>query len=121
MKRGHGSVAGRLHVVIRFHGFETHTRSRTLATPTSADQEIFRQAWELYRAEHWEDRAVRLIGLGIGGWESDLSPAMNQGDLFDEMESENDSKQARLYETLDAVSEKFGRKSVRLGIRRRKE
>jgi hypothetical protein len=61
---------------------------------------------------------VRLIGLGISGWESDASQAMDQGDLFDELESETASKQDRLYETLDAVSKKFGRKSVRLGIRR---
>jgi DNA polymerase-4 len=103
---------------IRFRDFETHTRSRTLATPTSADQEIFHQAWALYRSEHWEGRKVRLIGLGISGWESDASQAMDQGDLFDELESETASKQDRLYETLDAVSKKFGRKSVRLGIRR---
>ncbi|MET0108734.1 MAG: DNA polymerase IV [Candidatus Thiodiazotropha sp.] len=108
-------------IKIRFQGFETHTRSRTLTMPTSADREIFQQAWELYRAERWEGRAVRLIGLEIGGWENDTSRLMDQGDLFDGMESETDSKQDRLYETLDSVSEKFGRKSVRLGIRRRKD
>jgi DNA polymerase-4 len=106
---------------IRFRGFETRTRSRTIATPTSADREIFRQAWELYLAERWEGRAVRLIGLGISGWESDISHTRDQGDLFGEMEPETNSKQDRLYETLDAVSEKFGRKAVRLGIRRRKD
>jgi hypothetical protein len=62
-----------------------------------------------------------LIGLGISGWESDISQTVNQGELFEEMEPETDTKQDRLYETLDAVSEKFGRKSVRLGIRRRKD
>jgi DNA polymerase-4 len=103
---------------IRFRGFETHTRSRTLAAPTAADQEIFHQAWELYCSERWEGRDVRLIGLGISGWESDTSQVMGQGDLFDAMEPATDSKQDRLYETLDAVSKKFGRKSVQLGIRR---
>jgi DNA polymerase-4 len=106
---------------IRFRSFETHTRSRTLATPTSADQEIFRQAWDLYRAERCEGRSVRLIGLGISGWERDASQVMDQGDLFEEMEPETDSRQDRLYEILDAVSKKFGRKSVRLGLRRQKK
>jgi DNA polymerase-4 len=106
---------------IRFRGFETHTRSRTLSIPTAADQEIFRQAWELYRAENWAGRPVRLIGLGISGWENHHSSLGGQSDLFDEMPTESDAKQDRLYETLDAVSEKFGRSSVRLGVRRRKE
>lgn len=106
---------------IRFRGFETHTRSRTLPTPTAADQEIFRHAWELYELGGWAGRPVRLIGLGIGGWETGLSPTTAQGDLFHETLPECDPKQERLYETLDAVSDKFGRKSVRLGVRRRKE
>ncbi|MCU7922458.1 MAG: DNA polymerase IV [Candidatus Thiodiazotropha sp. (ex Dulcina madagascariensis)] len=106
---------------IRFRGFETHTRNRTLPTPTAADLEIFQQAWDLYRSRRWAERPVRLIGVGISGWESDTSPAADQGDLFDKMEPEVDAKQDRLYETLDAVSEKFGRMIVRLGVQRRKE
>jgi len=106
---------------IRFHGFETHTRSRTLPTPTAADKEIFRLAWELYQTGHWEGRSVRLIGLGISGWETDSQQTASQGDLFDDMAPETDPKQERLYETLDAVTEKFGRKSVRLGVHRRKQ
>jgi DNA polymerase-4 len=104
---------------IRFRGFETHTRSRTLPTPTSADREIFKQAWKLFQAERWSGRPVRLIGLGITGWDKGASPAAGQGDLFDEMAPEPDPKQDLLYETLDAVTEKFGRKSVRLGVRKK--
>jgi DNA polymerase-4 len=106
---------------IRFRGFETHTRSRTLPTPTSADQEIFRHAWELFQAEQWSGRSVRLIGLGITGWETDADLTAQQGDLFGELTPETDPKQDLLYETLDEVTEKFGRKSVRLGVRQRKE
>ncbi|MEW8195412.1 MAG: DNA polymerase IV [Candidatus Thiodiazotropha sp.] len=106
---------------IRFRGFETHSRSRTLTTPTSADQEIFQLAWELYQSEQWTGRAVRLIGLGVSGWDSDAAMAAKQTDLFDEITTDRDPKQERLYRTMDAVSDKFGRKSVRLGIRRRKE
>jgi DNA polymerase-4 len=106
---------------IRFRGFKTHTRSRTLATPTAADMQIFQQAWELYQAEQWSNKPVRLIGLGISGWEKGVAPAAEQGELFSEPDPEPDQKQDLLYETLDAVSEKFGRKSVRLGVRHRKE
>jgi DNA polymerase-4 len=105
---------------IRFRDFETHTRSRTLSTPTAADREIFRHAWELYQGERWSGRAVRLIGLGLSGWESHASPLTDQGDLFDGMPAESDTRGDRLYRTLDTIGEKFGRESMRLGVRRRK-
>jgi DNA polymerase-4 len=106
---------------IRFPGFETHTRSRTLRTPTAADREIFRQAWELYRSGPWAARPVRLIGLGISGWQEDEDRAAEQGELFEEKASATVAKQDRFYETLDSVNEKFGRRSLRLGIRRLKD
>ncbi|MEW8505888.1 MAG: DNA polymerase IV [Candidatus Thiodiazotropha sp.] len=106
---------------IRFHGFETHSRSRTLASPTAADMEIFNQAWALYQADNWQGRPVRLIGLALGGWDADASLASRQGDLFEAAAPEFDPRQDRIYETLDAISEKFGRQSMRLGVRRRKE
>ncbi|MES9922935.1 MAG: DNA polymerase IV [Candidatus Thiodiazotropha endolucinida] len=108
-------------VKIRFQGFKTHTRSRTLATPTSTDREIFQQAWELYQSEQWAGRPVRLVGLGVSGWDSDAIKAAEQADLFDEITTDQPPKQERLYQTMDAVSDKFGRKSVRFGVRRRKE
>ncbi|MEW8344378.1 MAG: DNA polymerase IV [Candidatus Thiodiazotropha sp.] len=119
--RQEGRTGNTVTLKIRFRGFETHTRSRTLATPTAADLEIFQQAWGLYQAEDWQGRPVRLIGLGIGGWESEASQGARQGDLFDGMRSGPDPKQDRIYETLDAISDKFGRRSLRLGVRRRKE
>ncbi|MBT3094055.1 MAG: DNA polymerase IV [Candidatus Thiodiazotropha sp. (ex Lucina pensylvanica)] len=108
-------------VKIRFQGFETHTRSRTLTTPTSTDKEIFQQAWELYQSEQWAGRPVRLVGLGVSGWASDAAKAAEQADLFDDITADHAPKQERLYQTMDAVSDKFGRKSVRFGVRRRKE
>lgn len=118
--RQEGRKGGVVTLKIRFRGFETHTRSRTLTVPTAADQEIFQQAWELYCAERWEGRAVRLIGLGISGWVRDDSPVMYHGDLFDNLETETDSKQDHLYQAMDAVSDKFGKQSLHLGIRHRK-
>ncbi|MEW8459687.1 MAG: DNA polymerase IV [Candidatus Thiodiazotropha endolucinida] len=108
-------------VKIRFQGFETHTRSRTLTTPTSTDKEIFQQAWELYQSKQWAGRPVRLVGLGVSGWARDAAKAAEQADLFDEITADHAPKQERLYQTMDAVSDKFGRKSVRFGVRRRKE
>jgi DNA polymerase-4 len=99
---------------IRFRGFDTHTRNRRLAIPTSADQEIFKTAWELYRSESWGDQPVRLIGLGISGWDGETDDEM-QTDLFGDADSEPDARQDRLYQTLDEVSGKFGKNAIRLG------
>jgi len=82
--------------------------------------EIFRHAWQLFQAQPWSGRPIRLIGLGISGWETEFTPDTAQGELFSEIAPESEAKQDLLYETLDAVSEKFGRKSVRMGVRRKK-
>ncbi|WP_316366420.1 DNA polymerase IV [Candidatus Thiodiazotropha sp. CDECU1] len=118
--RQEGRKGGVVTLKIRFRGFETHTRSRTLSTPTSVDREIFQQAWALYQAGLWRGRPVRLVGLGISGWDEDSSSVAEQGELFDEITSEPEPKQDHLYRTMDAVSKKFGKQSLHLGIRRRK-
>ncbi|RLW54520.1 MAG: DNA polymerase IV [gamma proteobacterium symbiont of Stewartia floridana] len=103
---------------IRFRGFDTHTRSRSLTSPTSADQEIFNIAWELYRNESWDDQPVRLIGLGISGWDGADDEPERQPDLFGDPAPVSDERQDRLYQTLDEVSGKFGRHAIRLGSKR---
>ncbi|ODB92267.1 DNA polymerase IV [Candidatus Thiodiazotropha endoloripes] len=103
---------------IRFRGFDTHTRSRSLNTPTSADQEIFKTAWELYRSESWDDQPVRLIGLGISGWDGAVDELQRQPDLFGDPALQTGARQDRLYQTLDEVSGKFGKHAIRLGSKR---
>jgi DNA polymerase-4 len=103
---------------IRFSDFQTHTRSTTLLTPTAADLDIFPQAWKLYQAEDWKGRPVRLIGLGISGWRENTMRITHQGDLFDKNDPNAESHKKRLYETLDAVTEKFGKTVIRLGAKK---
>jgi DNA polymerase-4 len=102
---------------IRFRGFETHTRSRTLDHPTASDMEIFHTARELYETGNWGGKAVRLIGVGIAGWSRGDA---NQADLFDGVPEEASAGHERLDEALDAISRKFGRGKVQRGLRRRK-
>jgi DNA polymerase-4 len=102
---------------IRFRPFETRTRSRTLAAPSASDAEIFRAAWGLFRAEAWEGRPVRLIGLGISGWET--SAAGTQQDLFDGDPAGGPAESDPLDATLDAIRDRFGRGTIRRGLKRR--
>ncbi|MES9927784.1 MAG: DNA polymerase IV [Candidatus Thiodiazotropha sp. 6PDIVS] len=117
----HGNRKGSLVTLkIRFRGFDTHTRSRTLTMPTAADQDLFKAAWALYQNEQWHDQPVRLIGLGLSGWDGVNSVDATQGDLFDELQPIADAKQDLLYRTLDEVSGKFGKRSIRQGSQRYK-
>jgi DNA polymerase-4 len=102
---------------IRFRPFETHTRSRTLPLRTASDSEILRAAWSLFELEQWAGKPVRLIGLGLSGWEEEGGL---QGDLFGTEASEPHPKDQLLDETLDAIRRKFGRGYVQRGLNRRK-
>ena len=101
---------------IRFTGFETHTRSRTLTVPNHDALELFHVAWALYQNEDWSRKPVRLIGLGVSGWSTD---AGTQQDLFDKG-AVAAPKEQRLNHALDEISHKFGRGSIQLGLKRRK-
>ena len=82
---------------------------------TASDLEIFRMAWALYSAEAWAEKPVRLIGVGIAGWEkADKSTA----DLFGTVPNETLGTEDHLDQTLDAISNKFGRRMVQRGLRR---
>jgi DNA polymerase-4 len=103
---------------VRFRPFETHTRSRTLKAPTDHDLELFRVAWALFQAEPWAGRPVRLIGIGISGW--DQAQASVQRDLFDADPAEADPAPARVDATLDAIldaiRDRFGRGTIQRGL-----
>jgi len=99
---------------IRFEGFETCTRQYKRATPTSDEREMLKTAWRLFLDGRLPDKPVRLIGIGISGWE-DSQPA--QADLFAPPEAEEDNQQ--LLKTIDAVSEKFGKHLLQLGVPRK--
>ncbi len=101
---------------IRLHPFETHTRSRTLAVPTASDVELFRAAWALFQSGPWSGKAVRLIGVGLSGWEADSGL---QGDLFGAEAPRPHPEQDRLDATLDAIRDKFGRGTIQRGLNRR--
>jgi DNA polymerase-4 len=102
---------------IRFHPFETHTRSPTLPVWTASDGELFRAAWSLFASEHWAGKPVRLIGLGLSGWEAEGGV---QADFFGIDEPEPHPQDQRLDETLDAIRRKFGKGYLQRGLNRRR-
>jgi DNA polymerase-4 len=99
---------------IRFEGFETRTRQYKCTTPTNDEREMLKTAWRLFLDGKLPNKPVRLIGIGISGWEED-QPA--QTDLFDQPEQQEDNK--RLLKTIDAVAEKFGKHLLQVGVSRK--
>ncbi|WXG52187.1 MAG: DNA polymerase IV [Candidatus Sedimenticola sp. (ex Thyasira tokunagai)] len=95
---------------LRLGGFETLTRQCRLAEATDADSVLFTQAWQLYTASGQVGKPVRLIGLGITGWEEG-EPAR---DLFDDPTERQ--RQQQLYAAIDQVKDRFGRDKLALGV-----
>jgi hypothetical protein len=60
---------------------------------------------------------VRLIGIGISGW--DQAQAGVQQDLFDPDTAEAEPAPARVDATLDAIRDRFGRGTIHRGLSRR--
>jgi DNA polymerase-4 len=88
-------------VKIRFSDFKTITRSRTLATPTCFDRQIFEVAGDLLRKNHSPGRLVRLLGVTASallsaGWQESLFDVHERGAL------------EKLYRGIDRLREKYG-------------
>ncbi|HHH39781.1 MAG TPA: DNA polymerase IV [Sedimenticola sp.] len=101
---------------IRFVGFETHSRQHRLDTPTHDERVILREAWGLFLHGDLPRRPVRLIGVGISHWQ-DAGAEPAQGDLFDR--PREPKRDRRLLETLDRVTDRFGKGALQLGCTNR--
>ncbi|MGB5425976.1 MAG: DNA polymerase IV [Gammaproteobacteria bacterium] len=99
---------------IRFAGFETCTRQYTHTTPTCDEREMLKTAWQLFLDGKLPDKPVRLIGIGLSDWEEGQP---TQADLFEQPEQQQDNK--RLLATIDAVTEKFGKQLLQVGVPRK--
>jgi DNA polymerase-4 len=99
---------------IRFAGFETYTRQHKLPASTQDQRTLLKTAWQLFLGGKLPKKPVRLIGVGISGWD-DAGPA--QASLFEPTGQSECSKQ--LLKTIDAVTEKFGTGVLQLGASRR--
>jgi DNA polymerase-4 len=110
------ALAGRVVTLkIRFEGFETHTRQRKLDAPTNDERQIFRIGWQLFERGDLPQKPVRLIGIGVSDWAGEEP---GQGDLFAELEEREQDQQ--LLETIDGVTERFGKGKLQIGMSRKK-
>jgi DNA polymerase IV len=103
-----GLSARTLTLTIRYAGFETHTRSKTLQEPVRLDADIFSVFLDLFREHREPHRKVRLLGVALSG----LTHGAEQLDL---LEAERRERLAKLTKATDGLRDKFGFTSVQFG------
>jgi len=97
-----------LTLTIRYAGFDTYTRSKTLTEPAQLDTDIFAVLLHLFRRHRDPRRKVRLLGVALSGF----SRGAQQLDL---LESDRQEKLEKLTKAADRLRDKFGFTSVQFG------
>jgi DNA polymerase IV len=103
-----GLAARTFTLTIRYQGFDTYTRSKTLATPTSLDSDIFAVFQDLLRKHRERKRKVRLLGVSLGSF----SHGEQQLNLLD---APRHAKLEKLMHAADALRDRFGFDSLQFG------
>jgi DNA polymerase-4 len=103
-----GLATRTLTLTIRYQGFDTHTRSKTLQEPTLLDGDIFAVFRNLFREHRNKKRKVRLLGVSLSGF----SHGTQQLDL---LEAERRRKMEKLTQAADHLRDRFGFDSVKFG------
>jgi DNA polymerase-4 len=103
-----GLATRTLTLTIRYAGFDTHTRAKTLSEPTRLDADIFRVFDALF-AEHRDmQRKIRLLGVSLSGFTHGAA----QLDLLD---AERRERLEKLTRATDTLRDRFGFGKVQFG------
>lgn len=103
-----GLATRTLTLTIRYAGFETHTRSKTLPEATRLDADIFRVFLALFEEHRDWKRKIRLLGVNLGG----LSHGAEQLDLLD---ADRRERLEKLTRATDKLRDRFGFGKVQFG------
>ena len=92
-------------VKLRWEGFETVTRQRTMNEPVNTVEKIWPVARDLFRTADRPSRRVRLVGVTLSALDRAES---GQADFFVPETGADD----RVAEAVDALAERFGSRTV---------
>ena len=109
-----GLAAQTLTLTIRYAGFDTYTRAKTLAEPSRFDSEILSVFQELFRLHRNRKRKIRLIGVS-------LSHFSQEGGQLDLLDAERRAKLEGLTRATDQLRDRFGFGKVQFGGSLRKD
>ena len=105
--RKHGLLGSCVRLKWRFGDFSTFSRQRKLDESTDDAQRLFSVALDLSRDFFPLTRAVRLIGVGVSGFEERRSPS--QAAFFGDL----DERKRSLDDSVDRIAERFGSQAIR--------
>ena len=103
-----------LTLTIRYAGFDTYTRSKTLPEPIQFDADAFAAFLSLFREHRNTQRRVRLLGVAFSG----LTHGNEQLDLLDPSRR---AKLDKLSRAADSLRDRFGFNKVQFGGSLRRE
>jgi len=103
-----GLATRTLTLTIRYAGFDTYTRSKTLNEPTRLDADIFAVLQNLFREHRNMKRKIRLLSVSLAG----LTHGVEQLDL---LEAGRRAKLEKLTRAADHLRDRFGFDSVQFG------
>ncbi len=103
-----GLATRTLTLTIRYAGFDTYTRAKTLGEPTQLDADIFAVFQNLFREHRDPSRKIRLLGVSLSG----LTHGAEQLDL---LSAERRAKLAKLTRATDLLRDRFGFDSLQFG------
>src|ERR1700756_755346 len=103
-----GLATRALTLTIRYTGFDTYTRSKTLSEPTQLDADIFAVFQNLFREHRNHNRKIRLLGVSLGS-------LTHGGEQLDLLSAERRAKLEKLTRATDNLRDRFGFGSVQFG------
>ena len=103
-----GLAASTLTLTIRYAGFDTYTRSKSLGESTALDAGINAVFQELFQKHRDQCRKVRLLGVS-------LSNFSHGGEQLDLLQAERREKLQKLTQATDRLRDKFGFSKVQFG------
>ena len=103
-----GLSASTVTVTIRYQGFDTITRARTLREPTHLDPVVFEAMNQLFDRYWNRRRKVRLLGVA-------LSSFTHGGEQLDLLDAKRREKLERLAKAADSLRDRFGFSKVQFG------
>jgi DNA polymerase IV len=101
-------AARTLTLTIRYAGFDTYTRSRTMPEPVHLDADIQRVFLSLFEEHRNKKRKIRLLGTAL----SNLTHGGEQLDLLDAARRE---KLEKLTRAADGLRDRFGFEKLQFG------
>src|ERR1700693_4401095 len=103
-----GLAASTLTLTIRYAGFDTHTRSKSLGESTALDAGINAAFQELFQKHRDPSRKVRLLGVS-------LSNFSHGGEQLDLLQARSEEKLQKLTQATDRLRDRFGFSKVQFG------